>query len=217
MFEDWRNWRAARRVKPGDGRPLKPFRWWQLLGRSLLYLRLPGDDGRKLVYAVDVRHSGNASTGEVEANLYLDGVLHAVSKLPAAFPVPGGVVQVAVSTFGLKRCHFVADDGAERMLEPDPRSAEGRRAQLDRAHPSLSRAVGAIAVGVLAVSVALLVPQLLEYASRIPPIAENFGVFASPVQLSFWANVAITAAAAVASTDRALRIRYHWLLDGAGN
>jgi hypothetical protein len=37
------------------------------------------------------------------------------------------------------------------------------------------------------------------------------------VQLPVWANIALTIAAAVASTERALRLRYHWLLDGAGN
>ncbi len=58
MFEDVRQRRAARRVKPGDGRPLQRFRWWQLLNRSLFYLTLDRADGRRTVYAVDVRAAG---------------------------------------------------------------------------------------------------------------------------------------------------------------
>ncbi len=30
MFEAMRNRSAARRITPGDGRPLGRFRWWQL-------------------------------------------------------------------------------------------------------------------------------------------------------------------------------------------
>ncbi|NKY97978.1 hypothetical protein HGB44_09960 [Nocardiopsis dassonvillei subsp. albirubida] len=37
MFKEWRRHRAAQRVKPGNGRPLKPFRWWQLTFRALAH------------------------------------------------------------------------------------------------------------------------------------------------------------------------------------
>ncbi|MFE3230312.1 hypothetical protein [Nocardia sp. NPDC059228] len=69
MFNRWRHRLAVRRVKPGDGRPLKRFRWWQSISRSLFYLRLPHRDGGHTEYAVDVRHWGNRETGEVEADL----------------------------------------------------------------------------------------------------------------------------------------------------
>ena len=49
MQEDWRRRRAARRVKDGDGHPLKRFRWWQTGTRSLLSLRLARADGRPAV------------------------------------------------------------------------------------------------------------------------------------------------------------------------
>jgi hypothetical protein len=49
------------------------------------------------------------------------------------------------------------------------------------------------------------VPQLVEVLSRILPVAENLCLFVSPVQLP-----------ACASTERALRRRYHRLLDRAG-
>ncbi|MFR9730799.1 hypothetical protein ACL03H_16365 [Saccharopolyspora sp. MS10] len=213
MFKEWRRQRAVGRVKSGDGRPLKPFRWWQQFNRSLYYLR---QDGRT-EYAVDVRLMGDAKTGEVHANLFRDGRHHAVSKVPAIFPVDGGVIEVAVSRVGLRRCHHVTDGGAEQQLVPDPKSAEGRRARLERNHPAASRALGFLSVVMLIIGVVLLVLQVAEPISRIPPIAENIGIFESPLRLPAWLNIALTVGAAMASMERGLRMRYHWLLDGAGN
>ena len=136
MVTKWRRRWAARRVKPGDGRPLKRFRWWQMfLGRALLHLEPAAGAGRPAAYSVDVRHMGSAETGEVVAHLYRDGRHHAASRVPAVFPVEGGVIEVATSAFGVKRAHLVTDGGGERPLIPDPRSAEGRRARLERERP----------------------------------------------------------------------------------
>ncbi|WP_250291529.1 hypothetical protein [Streptomyces atroolivaceus] len=212
MLKEWRHRRAVQRVKPGDGRPLKRFRWWQNFSRALFYLPLAADGGRQTVYAVDVRE--DKSSGGKKGHLYLDGRHHAESTLPAVFPVQGGTVEVKASTFGLKRCHYVTAEGAERQLAPDPRSAEGKRARLHRRHPTLSRWVGGVAVFVLVVSLAVLVLQLLEQVTRADGLGQHTGVFTSPVDLSAWANTAIGFGAAVASTERALRLRYHWLLDG---
>ena len=93
MLQDYRRRRAARRLKPGDGRPLQPFRWWQLLAeRSLLTLRLVGRDGRDMNYAVDVRSYGKQGSLEGRAHLFVDGRHQAESALPAVFPalLPGG-------------------------------------------------------------------------------------------------------------------------------
>lgn len=199
----------------GDGRPLRPFRWWQQLGRALFYLRMSGGPHPDTVYAVDVRHWGNQSGGEVKAHLYRDGLHHAESKIPAWFPVPGGAIEVAMSGFGIKRCHYVTDRG-ELQLVADPRSAEGKRARLERAHPTLSRLIGLVSIVMLVIGLALLLLQVAEPLSRIPPVAEAVGVFESPVQLPFWLNIALGVGAAAASTERALRLRYSWL-DSAGN
>lgn len=218
MVTEWKRRRAVRRVKPGDGRPLKRFRWWQMfLGRALLHLDLPGDDGRRVRYSVDVRHWGSGESGEVVAQLYRDGRHHASSKVPAVFPVEDGAIEVATSGFGVKRCHHVVAGGTERRLVPDPRSAEGRRARLERDHPSLSRSIAVVSIIMLIVGVGLTLLQILEPVSRTPPVAENIGVFVSPVHLPLWLNIALGLAAALASTERALRLRHHWLLDGAGN
>jgi hypothetical protein len=215
MFKEWQQRRAVQRVKPGDGRELQRVRWWQSLGRALFYLRLTGEDGRPTVYAVDVRHWGNQSSGETTADLYLNGKQHAVCRLPAVFPVEGGVIEVRMSNFGLKRCHYVTDDGSEFQLEPDPHTAEGRRARLDRSHPAVSRAVGVFSAAVLGVAVLLLVPQIVGPITRIPPVAEHLGVVVSPIRLPVWLNITIVVVTLLASTERALRLRFNRLLDGA--
>jgi hypothetical protein len=142
-------------------------------------------------------------------------VHHAESKLPAAFPVEGGTIEVEATDFGLRRCHYVTAAGVERQLVPDPASAEGRRARLGREHPTLSRWIGIFSVVLLVVSLLLLVPQLVEAVTLVPPVAERFGTFESPVDLPVWASSALGLAAVLASTERALRLRHHWLLDSA--
>ncbi|AEM86854.1 hypothetical protein [Streptomyces violaceusniger] len=214
MFKDLRHRRAVQRVKPGDGRALKPFRWWQMLSRALFYLRLKNDDGRQTVYAVDVRHQ-NQSSGKVIAHLYLDGRHHAESKVPAVFPVQGGTVEVRASNFGLKRCHYVTTERAEHQLIPDPASAEGRRARLNRSHPALSRRLGLLSVIVLAIGLVLLILQLAEQVTRAPEgVAQYVGTLTSPIDLPAWGNTVVGLCTVAASTERALRLRYHWLLDG---
>lgn len=219
MLDEWKRRRAAKRIEPGDGRPLQPFRWWQLLsGRKLFYLTLTHPDGRRTEYAVDVRHWGRQGGEEgAKAHLFVDGVHRAGSRLPAAFPAGDGTIDVALSGFGLKRIHYVTHDGAEYRLVPDPGSAVGRRLRFDRDHPSASRWIGAVSVLMLVIGIGLNLLQLLEPISGIPPLAERFGHFASPIHLPLWLNIALGVGAAVASMERGLRLRYHWLLDAAGN
>src|SRR5690554_6758199 len=150
--------RAAGRVEPGDGHALQRFRWWQTFSRSLFHLHLRGDGGGAVeTWSVDVRHGGD-SNGEVYAQLYRDGFGQARSRFPAAFPIPGGTIEVVASMFGLRRCHYVTDDGKELQLVPDPASAEGRRARLERAHPLLSRVIGVASVSVLVLALVLGLP-----------------------------------------------------------
>ncbi|MFI6276740.1 hypothetical protein [Streptomyces sp. NPDC050988] len=214
MFKEWRHRRAVQRVKPGDGRALKRFRWWQMLSRALFHLRLTNDAGRQLDYAVDVRHQ-KQSDGYVKAHLYLDGRHHAESRVPAVFPVQGGNVEVRASNFGLKRCHYVTSEGAEFQLVPDAASAEGRRMRLDRSHPALSRGIGFLSLIVVVIGLALLLLQLAEQLTRDPQgLAQYVGTFTSPIDLPASANAVVGLVTVAASTERALRLRYNWLLDG---
>lgn len=202
-----------RRVKPGDGRPLQPYRWWQVLRRSVMSITLPVA-GRPVVHTIEVKHGGEGESGEVRARLYLDGRLESVSKVPARFPVAGGHIEVRTSEVGMRRCHFVADDGTEWQLEPDPRSAEGRRLVFARTHPSASALVAAASVVFLLVGLGLNLLQFAEPISEVPAIAETLGTFESPLRLPTWMNLALGLAAVAGATERALRMRYHWLLDG---
>ncbi|MBU2667939.1 hypothetical protein KOI35_30950 [Actinoplanes bogorensis] len=217
MFDQWRRRRAIQRIKPGDGRPLKRFRWWQPLSRSLFFLPPDASAGRPMVYAVDVHHLKGNDNGDTEAHLYRDGRRYERARLPAVFPIEGGAIEVVTSAFGVRRCHFVADDGPEQQLVPDPRSAEGRRARLDRERPALSRWIGALAIVLLVVPLLLGLPQTVESLSRIPPLAERLGVFESPIDLPVWANITLALSAAVGSTERALRLRYSSWLDAVAN
>ena len=168
----------SEKVKAGDGHTLPRFRWWQLFSRSLFHLYLARAGGAPGMRPVDVRHGGH-SDGEVYAQLYRDGVNQARSKLPAAFAVP---VAPSRSWSAASGSAVPLRDArrSERQLIPDPASAEGRRARLERTNPGLSRAVGAASVSVLAVALVLAVPQIIEQITQLPPIAERIGTFTQP-------------------------------------
>lgn len=215
MLGDADDGKMPRRQKRGDGRPLPPFRWWHLVtGRKLFSLAVPRPGRPDAIYAVDVRTHDD---GDPRAHLYRDGAQAVVSKLPAKFAVEGGVIQVAMGTYGLRRMHYVTPDRSERRLTPHPRSAIGRRLRLEQTHPVASRWIAAAAIVVLLVGVGVNLPQLVQVISEIPPIAERFGTFVSPIQLPLWLNITFGAGAALASMERGLRLRYHWMLDGLGN
>jgi hypothetical protein len=210
-------WWAARRLKPGDGRPLQRFRWWQTPIRSLFSIQLAGTDGGVRTYAVDVRHWARLDDSKVRAHLFVDGRHAAESKVPASFPVDSGRIAVAMSNFGVRRCHFIPVQGPPRQLTPDPASAEGRRARLDAEHPALSRTIGIVSILMLVIGIGLNLLQVAEPISQIPPIAERIGTFDSPIHLPLWLNITLGAGAVLASMERALRLRYTPLLDMAGN
>ncbi|HIY65291.1 MAG TPA: hypothetical protein H9830_03310, partial [Candidatus Agrococcus pullicola] len=155
----------------------------------------------------------NRKPGKAPAVLYRDGVQLYRSKLPATFPVPGGVIEVAASGYGASRMHFVDDSGRERALVPHRRAAEGLRARFGNRFPALSRAIGALAILILLVGLVVGIPQGIEMVTSIEPIAERVGTFTSPIQLPAWANIALLVAGIIAATERALTLRNHWLID----
>ncbi len=212
MFTEYkRRWQLSR-AKPGDGTRLQPYRWWQPLSRSLFAVELADGTGRH-VFEVDVRHGRDSSSRKRPAALYRDGVQVQAANLPVAFPVPGGVIEVATSLYGVKRMHHVTDDGRVQALRPHPRSAEGLRARFDRRFPRTSAAVGAVGLVVLLVGLALALSVAAEQITRVEVVAAHLGTFTSPVRLPGWATFALAAAGVLAAVDRALRLKSTWMAD----
>ena len=208
MLRRWRRRRGLAKVEAGDGRALPPYRFWQPFSRSLFYLDLADGDYRSH-YAVDYRRG----IEESRADLYRDGRQVATSTLPAALPVPGGVVEVNSGTLGLTRMHFVSDDGREQVLRPDARSAEGLRRRFGRRYPGADRIIRYSAIVVLALGLIVLAPQLLDWVTRIDWVSDRIGHFTNPIDLPGWASVTLLIAGLVAGLERALTLRNHWLLD----
>ncbi len=241
--------RALRRVRPGDGSALAPYRFWHALHRTQFVLDHRDADGAPHRAVVDVHFFaddllpasasfdklgalaekvglGGANDADDAADaededasaappvaLYVDGVQVHRANLPAAFPVPGGVIEVAASPYGLSRMHVVSEDGQERVLQPHPHSLEGLRARFAQRFPGISRVIGVAAVLVLLGGLALFVPQLLELVTRTEVVAQYVGTFTSPIRLPEWANTALLVAGILAALERALTLRNHWLID----
>lgn len=222
MFTRLRRSRHLRRAKPGDGSALKDLRWWQLLTRTQFFLDPADDAGCTAAYTVDVRHlateleGGKIAEGARHAPvaLYRDGTQLQIANPPVAFAVPGGVIEVATSSYGLRRMHHVADGSREgHALRPHPRSLEGRRDRFGRRHPGADRIIGLLAILILLVGLALMIPQAAELVTSIDVVAERVGTFTSPIQLPAWANTTLIIAGVLAATERALTLRHHWLID----
>ena len=208
-MRQWRRRRRQSKVAPGDGSELTPFGTWDVLTRSLFYLETAGPSGDREVWAVDVHHFADDDRAEV----YRDGIQDQRSTLPAAFPVPGGVIEVAVTTFGLSRMHYVTTKGDERPLRPHRRSLEGLRMRFDHRFPRASAWVARAAVVVLLVGLAVAIPQAAAMVSRWDVVADHVGTFTSPITLPGWASAALFVAGIIAAVERALTLRSHWLLD----
>lgn len=232
MFSHRSRRNQLHQVMPGDSSPLEPYRLHQMFSRTLFFLELPEGrpaDSVRHRYAVDVRYFADEVADidsvedrlsapdrlpeETQCALYRDGIQIHRANLPATFPVPGGVIEVASSLFGLTRMHYVREDGSERTLRPDPAVPEGRRARFAGRYPAVSRALGRVAVVVLLISLALSIPQGLEILTTIDVVADNVGTFTSPISLPGWANTAVLLAGFTAAIERALTLRNHWLVD----
>ena len=208
-MRQWRRRRRLGKVAPGDGSELTPFGGWDVLTRSLFYLELPMESGERDVWAVDVHHFADDDRAEV----YRDGVQEHRSTLPAAFPVPGGVIEVAANLYGLSRMHYVTEEGHERPLRPHRRSLEGLRGRFDHRFPRFSAWIARAAVVILLVGLAVAIPQVAALVSRWDLVADHVGTFTSPIVLPAWANTTLLVAGVLAAVERALTLRSHWLVD----
>ena len=207
-------------ARNGDGSRLRRYRITDLFSRTLFFAELTETTGVH-EYAVDVRYfadeleTGGQPAGNAEppAAVYRDGVQILQSDVPSVFRVPGGVIEVVSSMYGLRRMHYVPDEGSELVLRPDPLAPEGLRASFARRFPQLSAAIGRVATVVIVVGVISAVPQTLEAFSRLDVIADHLGVFTSPLRFPDWLNGMLAVATVVAGVERALTLRSHRLLD----
>lgn len=187
--------------KQGDGSRLPPWRWWHPLHRSVMGVEHGGSR-----WHIDV----DFFDWDEKVHLYRDGRQDRVQRGKARFELPTGArIEAALSTYGLRRAHLVLPDGTERQLEPAPGTAERWRADLEREHPTVSQWLGRISWAVLVVALLLQLPQLVALVSTLTGWFE----FSSPVTLPGWLNTPLSVAGVLAGIERALRLRYHWLLD----
>lgn len=209
-------------ARNGDGSTLRGYRVTEVFSRTLFFAEIPEPTGVR-EYAVDIHYfADELETGEQQddrpappAAVYRDGVQILRSDIPSVFPVPGGVIEVVASMYGLRRMHYVPDEGPALQLRPDPRAPEGLRARFARSFPRTSAAFGRVATIVIVVGVIVAVPQALETVSRLDVIAEQFGVFTSPLRFPGWLNGMLAMATVVAGVERALTLRSHRLADTA--
>lgn len=215
MFRNWRKKHAMKKVKPGDGSALRPFHWWHSLWRTRFTIvhGARAADGTphpsRHKYTVDVNYFDEYG----RAALYTDDVQTAIAEMPAMFPVPDGVIDVASSTYGMRRVHLVLDSGTETQLVPEPRTLEHWRAVLDQRHPRVSRTIAIVSVVILIIGLVVAAPQALELLTSIDAVQDRVGTFTSPLSLPTWANIALGVAGVLAALERALSLRNHWLLD----
>lgn len=88
---------------PADRKQLRPVRRRDALHRLLYAVEHPGPDGRPVEHTVEI------DAGDRRAVLYVDGRYRDASDLPAAFPVHGGTLEVALSRYGVQRMHLVTE------------------------------------------------------------------------------------------------------------
>ena len=222
MFDRRRRRRQAARARPGDASPLKDYRFWQLFHRTVFTVDLPGPSGDTDRYAVDVHHLADELDrhGRTEepnqsppVSLYRNGIQTHRANPPVRFAVSGGSIEVARSVYGLKRMHYVPENGPAEALTPHPLSLEGWRSRFERRFPALSRAIGALAIVVLLAGLVVTVPFVIELITRIEVVADLVGTFNSPIDLPGWANTGLIVAGVLAAMERALTLRSHWFID----
>lgn len=175
------------------------MRWWELLWRSVFEIDHAGHR-----YACDV----DLLDFDEKIHFYENGRRVQTQEAPARFDVPGGVIEVGVSMYGVNRAHLVLSSGDEQIMTPAPGTAERWRWDLARHRPTLSAVIGWTAWTILVIALMLQFLQLAEWG--LP----RFGFdFTSPISLPVWLNTTLSIAGILAAIDRALQLKNHWLLD----
>ncbi len=187
---------------------LEPVRGWQGLWRGGFATVHRGHE-----YVVDVHYFDP----DERIRLYEDGRLVDEQRSTARFPLPdarAGVpaelqprIEARMSLLGMRYVRLV--DGTEaRDLAPVPGTGEAWRERMDARYPTASRVAGVVSWLVLALALVTQVPQLLDLVGGITGWELPF-----VPDLPAGVNTVLSVAGALAALDRALRRRYHPLLD----
>lgn len=203
------NRRRMGKVKDGDGSAMKPYRFWQFLYRTIFHINIENQYGDSDRYTVDIDLYG-PDLLQGRANLFKNNKEIAKSTIPAQFPIGDGYIDVQATDYGLKRIHYV-EGNMERQLTPDPRTAEGFRANLAFRHPKLSRTIDILSITILVIGILVLIPSLIETISGWE-ITGGFE-FTSPLHLPGWFEGMMLVLTILAAIERALSIKNHWLID----
>lgn len=196
--------------RPGDGSPLPRLRGWDVLTKTSASIPVVERDGSTHEYAMFVDQFDD----DEAVALYRDGLQVAVGTRPAVFPVDDGRIEIATSMYGMKRAHHVGHDGVERQLRFVRGSAEDWRLRFGHRFPRLSRWVGRLAVLVLLVGLVVLAPQLFEWITHLDLVQDRIDwEFTSPISLPGWLDTTLLIGGILASIERALTLRSHWLID----
>ncbi|TCP45811.1 hypothetical protein EV191_11591 [Tamaricihabitans halophyticus] len=189
---------------------LRPFRRHHAVYRQLYTTIVTSQDNGTTRYTVEY----DAARDDGHIVLYADEYQLATAEPPASFPVPGGVIDVNVSLYGVTRVHLLGDDGHQRRLTPVAGTLEDLRWRLHRQRPGLSALLAWLAITALLANLVLSVPQAIELLTTVPRIRDIVGgTFTSPVQLPGWLTVIVTLTGALAAVERLLMLRRNRVLD----
>ncbi|TDQ36590.1 hypothetical protein [Aureibacillus halotolerans] len=198
-----------KKVKEGDGHLLKDYRIWHMFTRSLFHIEITNSKNEKTKYAMNCKYF----TEEPQVDLYRNGKHVAFSKLPAAFPIENGILEIKNGGYGINRIHYVTDEEGAFSIYPDKRSIRGLRMRLHKQFPTISSLIEKLAVVILLTSIALSFPQLVEKLTEVPWVTENVGAFHSPFAFPLTVNLGIIGIGMLAGYERTLMLRSHWLID----
>ncbi|WP_239741098.1 TetR/AcrR family transcriptional regulator [Mammaliicoccus sp. M-M45] len=204
--------RLLNKVKEGDGHNLKPYRLWNIFTHSLFHITIINEKNGEVNYALKSKYF----VGEPRVDLYNNGKHVAYSKLPAAFKLENGILEVRSGGSGINRIKYISNQEENFSVKPDKKSIRGMRLELHKHFPKVSGFISLVSILVIFVSFILSMPQILESLTQIPWIAENIGIFESPIHFSVAMNISIGIAVAIAASERAMMLRNHWLIDRMG-
>lgn len=109
-------------VKAGDGHLLKKYRFWSIFTHSLFHIEVTNhSSGKTTSYTIKSKYF----LEKPRVDLYRENRHIAYSKLPAAFPVENGVIEITNNSTGINGIHYIGAGEDTFIVSPDRRSIRG--------------------------------------------------------------------------------------------